>query len=70
MRGCYLKKDVFFECDVLWYNYTTHNLVTVSGINTIQLQHLHLMTPEPSRTDLVFYVIVSSFQLSNTVMYL
>ena len=35
-------------------NYTTHYSVTLSEINTIQLQDLHLVTPEPFRTDLVF----------------
>ena len=32
--------------------------VNLSEINTMQLQHLHLVTPEPSRTDIVFYIIV------------
>ena len=41
---------------VMYYDVTLP--VTLSGINTIQLQHLHLVTPEPSRTDIVFYIIV------------
>ena len=32
--------------------------VNLSEINTMQLQHLHLVTPEPSRTDIVFYINV------------
>ena len=32
--------------------------INLSGINTMQSQHLHLVAPEPSRTDIVCYIIV------------